>query len=128
MHDAEPSQRLDKWLWCARFFKTRSLAGRTIAESGIRVTRHETTMRTEKPGFGIRCGDTLTFAKADRVFVIEILSLAERRGPAPEAQSLYTDHSPPAPAREKVMPHPAAQEGRPSRKARAEKARFDDPF
>lgn len=78
-------QRLDKWLWCARFFKTRSLAASTVASGKVRVNG----TRVSKPGYGAKVGDVLTFAQAKKIVVVEILNLGERRGPATEAQMLY---------------------------------------
>jgi ribosome-associated heat shock protein Hsp15 len=84
-------------LWHARFFKTRSLATRKVAE-GLRLNGQ----RTDKPAATIRPGDVLTFVQAERVRVIEIVALAAKRGGAPEAQTLYRDlepegDTPPAP-------------------------------
>lgn len=87
------SQRLDKWLWCARIFKTRALASKVVTGKGARITRNGQTDRTDKPSFGIRPGDTIAITKDRTIKVLEIVDLAERRGPAPEAQSLYIDHS-----------------------------------
>lgn len=86
---AGPSQRLDKWLFCARIFKTRALAGRTVAGKGVRVTRNGQTSRTDKPNFGIRPGDVLAFARGKDILVLRVEGLAERRGPAAKAQGLY---------------------------------------
>ena len=87
--------RLDKWLWFARFFKTRSLSAARVAAgdvrvNGVRVTKRATT---------ISPGDVLTFAIGDHVRVIEVVALGARRGPAPEAQALYNDQSLPRPVR-----------------------------
>ncbi|MFZ5965097.1 RNA-binding S4 domain-containing protein [Thalassococcus sp. BH17M4-6] len=91
---AEPTGkiRLDKWLWHARFFKTRSLAAKVVA-AGIRVN----AQRVAKPACAVGPGDVLTFSKEKDVRVIRIEALGERRGPAPEAQALYTDLAPPEP-------------------------------
>lgn len=78
-------RRLDKWLWFARFYRTRALAADAVQAGRIRVNG----ARTVKPGFALKVGDVLTFAKAGRVMVVEALALGERRGPAPEAQTLY---------------------------------------
>lgn len=79
--------RVDKWLWQARFFKTRGLAA-ALAESGhLRINGQP----TRKPGAGVGEGDVLTFPQGARIRVIRILALGERRGPAPEAQTLYLD-------------------------------------
>ena len=90
-----PKQRLDKWLFQARFFKTRSLAAKLVSGGHVRVNGN----RAGKPAHGVGPGDVLTFVQARQVRVVRIDALAERRGPAPEAQALYTDMSPePAPA------------------------------
>jgi ribosome-associated heat shock protein Hsp15 len=86
---SETSQRLDKWLWCARFFKSRSLAAKFCEEARLRVSGQ----LTHKAHFGIRPGDVLTFPLGPHIRVIKILALALRRGPAPEARALYDDLS-----------------------------------
>jgi ribosome-associated heat shock protein Hsp15 len=78
-------QRLDKWLWCARFMKQRSDCARLIAEGFLRINRQP----TEKAHARLRVGDIVTLPLRGDVHVIEVLSLATRRGPASEAQSLY---------------------------------------
>lgn len=83
----EDTIRIDLWLWYARFYKTRSLAARAVKETRIRINRRVVT-KTSQP---VRVGDVLTFPKADEVQVIEVVRLGERRGPAPEARSLYRD-------------------------------------
>jgi ribosome-associated heat shock protein Hsp15 len=85
--------RLDKWLWQARFFKSRSLAAEVIADGHVRVNG----TRISRPGRDIAQGDTLTFPQADRIRVVRILALGLRRGPATEAQALYLDLDPVAP-------------------------------
>lgn len=84
--------RIDKWLWQARFFKTRSLAAKVVA-SGLRVNGTSVA----KPAFAVGPGDVLTFAQGRDVRVIRVVALGERRGPAPEAQTLYEDLDPPRP-------------------------------
>ena len=91
MTDPTPGQRLDKWLWHARFFKTRGLATKLVSAGHVRIDG----ARVSKPSYSIRPGLTLTFPQAKRVRVIRIESLSTRRGPAPEAQALYTDLTPP---------------------------------
>jgi ribosome-associated heat shock protein Hsp15 len=85
----EPStkDRLDKWLFQARFHKTRALAAQQIEKGRIRINGQRTT----KPGHAIRTGDVLTFAQGDTIRVIRVLHLGVRRGPATEAQGLYAD-------------------------------------
>jgi len=77
--------RLDKWLWHARFFKSRALAARVIEKNGVRIDGR----RVKKPGAAVRVGDTLTFVQGREVRVVRILTLGERRGPASEAATLY---------------------------------------
>ncbi len=90
----EPSgrMRLDKWLWHARFARTRSLAAK-LCEAGIRIDG----ALVHKPGASIRPGQVLTFALGRHIRVIEIAALGDRRGPSAEAQTLYRDLAPPAP-------------------------------
>ena len=80
-------QRLDKWLWCARFMKARADCARLVAEGLIRINRQV----TDKPHARLRPGDVLTLPLRGDVRVVRVLSLATRRGPAPEAQGLYED-------------------------------------
>lgn len=79
--------RLDKWLWQARFFKTRSLAAAVANKGKVRINR----MLVTKPHYKVRPGDVLTFAQGHDIRVIRIIALGERRGPAPEARTLYED-------------------------------------
>ena len=85
--DAAARSRLDKWLWQARFFKTRAEAAEIIGKGRVRVNGQ----RMSKPGHGIAAGDVLTFAPGDRIRVIRIAALGVRRGPFSEAQMLYID-------------------------------------
>lgn len=84
--------RLDKWLWHARFFKSRSLAARLCAAARVRINRAvvNKTHATVKPG------DVLTFPLARDIRVVEVVALGERRGPAVEARTLYRDLAPPS--------------------------------
>lgn len=77
--------RIDKWLWHARFYRSRTLA-QEAAESGL-VRLNGT--RVEKPGHGVRPGDVLTVPHGRQVVAVRILAVASRRGPAREAQALY---------------------------------------
>lgn len=86
--------RLDKWLWQARFFKTRSLSAARISGGKVRLNGDKTL----KPGARLRVGDTLTFAQGNAIRLIRVVSLGERRGPASEARQLYDDLDPPKPA------------------------------
>ena len=79
--------RLDKWLWHARFFKTRPLAARYVEKARCRVDGRV----TDKPHANVEAGMVLTFALGHRVRVVKIVALGERRGPAPEARTLYDE-------------------------------------
>ena len=84
-------QRLDKWLWCARFMKARADCARLVAGGLVRINRQP----TDKPHARLRPGDVLTLPLRGGVRVIEVLALAQRRGPASEAQTLYRDRDEP---------------------------------
>jgi ribosome-associated heat shock protein Hsp15 len=107
--------RLDKWLFHARFLRTRSLAAKLIAEGKCRVNGE----RAEKPARLVAPGDVLTLPQGARIRVVKILTIAERRGGAPEAQALYEDLAPdPAPAPERTGPRPTKKDRRAYDKAR----------
>lgn len=114
------AQRVDKWLWSARIFKTRTLAAKMVSDGGFRITRGSETVRIDKPSALVRPGDRLAFLINGRMRVLEIRACAERRGPASEAQALYTDQSPP-PDRSAA---PSAGGARPTKKDRREIARL----
>ncbi len=79
--------RLDKWLWHARFFKTRSLAARHVETLRCRLDGRA----TDKPHTSVAPGMILTFALGAKVKVVRIVALGERRGPALEARTLYDE-------------------------------------
>ena len=85
--DVAATLRLDKWLWQARFFRSRGLAAEEIEAGHVRINGQ----KTKKPGHVLRAGDVLTFPQGDRIRLIRVLALGERRGPATEAQELYLD-------------------------------------
>jgi ribosome-associated heat shock protein Hsp15 len=103
--DVGPKLRLDKWLWQARFFKTRDLAAQTVGQGHLRINGN----RCSKAGHGIGIGDVLTFPQGNRVRVVRVLALGLRRGPAAEAQDLYFDLDPVSPT-EAEGPPPTALE------------------
>lgn len=82
--------RLDVWLSRARFFKTRSIAARFVEEGRVRLSRGAGEARLDKPSRTVRCGDGLVFAIGGRLIAVRVERLGERRGPAREAQSLYS--------------------------------------
>ncbi len=80
-------QRLDLWLWSARFLKARSDCARLVSEGSVRINRQP----TDKPHARLRPGDVLTLPLRGEVRVVRVLFLATRRGPAPEARLLYEE-------------------------------------
>ncbi len=83
----EGRQRLDKWLWFARFAKTRTLAAKLVAAGHVRINGQ----RTDNAAKGLAVGDVVTIALARSTLVVRVEALGERRGPAPEARQLYAD-------------------------------------
>ncbi len=85
------SQRVDIWLWHARFFKTRSLSSKIIRAGKVRLNGQKIT-KAKTP---VVVGDVLTFPQPNIIRIAKILTFNHRRGPAPEAQALYEDLTPP---------------------------------
>ena len=81
-------QRLDKWLWCARFMRQRSDCAALVGQGGLRINR----MPTDKPHARLRVGDVITLPLRGAVRVVEVRALAQRRGPASAAQALYQEY------------------------------------
>jgi len=84
--------RLDKWLWHARFFKSRTQAAAFCAEGRLRLNRRHVD-RAHAP---VRAGDVLTFPLGKSIRVVRVRALGTRRGPPPEARALYDDLAPEA--------------------------------
>ena len=125
MAAVEPGIRLDKWLWYARFFKTRSLATAQCQAGRVRIDGAVVT----KPHAAVRPNQVLTIVQAQQVRVVRVVGLGARRGPASEAQTLYEDLSPPSPEtrlpRDPSGHHPASSgptrvpgSGRPTKRDR----------
>ena len=89
--DANGKLRIDRWLWFARFFKTRSIASRLSARRKVRV---DGTI-VSKASHTVSVGNVLTFPQGRIIRTVRILALGDHRGPAPEAQALYDDLAPP---------------------------------
>ena len=87
--------RLDKWLWYARLFKSRSIAQRACTSRKVRINRKVVV----KPNTVLRIGDVLTVAQGPRIRVVQVCSLGRRRGPAVEAVTLYQELELAAPPR-----------------------------
>lgn len=116
---SRPTIRADKWLWHARFFKTRTLAAKVVAGGHLRLN----AAKVHKPAQAVGPGDVLTFPQGTRIRVVKVVALGERRGPAPEAQALYEDLTPasdPQPANPRFE-----GKGRPSGKDRRNARLFD---
>jgi ribosome-associated heat shock protein Hsp15 len=112
------TRRADKWLWFARFFKSRTLAAEVCKAGRLRVSG----TKVAKANHPLRVGDILTFPQGRQIRVVRVVALGERRGPAPEAQQLYEDLQPPEPAKPKDAPPPGAERekgaGRPTKRDR----------
>lgn len=82
--------RVDVWLWRARFFKTRSMAAKFVEEGRVRMTRAGQENRLDKPARPVKVGDQLVFALGGRLIAVTVEAMGERRGPAAEARTLYS--------------------------------------
>ncbi|MCO5104267.1 MAG: RNA-binding S4 domain-containing protein [Burkholderiaceae bacterium] len=119
--DTIQSMRIDKWLWCARFFKTRSLAAEEIARGRVRINGTVTKASRE-----VRCGDTVDLRQGRVPRSVLVRGINQVRGPAPVAQLLYEETPESAAARaaaaerQRLAPEPAAalHEGRPTKRDR----------
>ncbi|OIQ29869.1 MAG: RNA-binding protein S4 [Alphaproteobacteria bacterium MedPE-SWcel] len=112
MNDHAGKIRIDKWLWHARFFKTRSLAARQVGAGHVRVNG----AKVLKPSQTVTVEDVLTFAQGQLVRVVRIVALSDRRGPAAEAQTLYFDMTE---TQEKAPVNPKFEgKGRPDKRSR----------
>ena len=118
--DIAASVRLDLWLWAARFFRTRALAKQAIDTGKVEVDGQRA-----KPSRGVRVGDALLVARGEERFGIEVLALADVRGPASVAQTLYRESESSRLAREHARALRAAErsgyrapETRPDKRAR----------
>jgi ribosome-associated heat shock protein Hsp15 len=121
-----PRVRMDKWLWAARFFKTRALAARACELGRIECNRQPAKASRE-----VRVGDLLQVKNDTGDFQLEVLLLSEMRGPAAVAQTLYRETEASREFRlklaeeRKAMPHfEALREGRPSKRDRRELGRL----
>jgi ribosome-associated heat shock protein Hsp15 len=99
-------QRLDSWLWCARFLRARADCARLAESGGVRVNRQP----TDKAHARLRVGDIVTVLVNGQVRVVRVQALAARRGPAPEARGLYDEIIEPA-----AQPPCASEESPPYR-------------
>lgn len=122
--------RINKWLWAARFFKTRSLASQAVDGGHVRVNG-----QVVKPAKEVRIGDTLEIAAAGASWTVIVRGLNEQRRPAPEAQQLY-EETPESSARRaaerearRLAPEPGSElRGRPTKKARRQLKGLNEEF
>lgn len=116
-HDPEATRaetlRLDKWLWYARFFKTRTLAAKLCRARRVRI---DGVVQT-KANASVAVGNVLTFPQGRHIRVVRALALGARRGPAAEARGLYEDLAPPSTPSARPAPHArrVRGEGRPTK-------------
>ena len=122
------SMRLDRWLWAARFFKTRALASAAIAGGKVQVNRTRA-----KPAKQLKVGDELRARIGPYEWLVTVRALSERRGPPRDAQLLYDESPAGRDARErlaeahKIAPAPTYQgKGRPTKKERRELQRLEE--
>jgi len=118
--------RIDKWLWAARFFKTRALAIEAIDSGKVQVNEVRV-----KPAKTVDVGNRVAIRLGPYTFVVEVLGLSDKRGPAPQAQKLYKETEESIRQREELAFQRKAQaqevqrgEGRPTKKDRREIERF----
>ena len=81
-----PTLRIDRWLWAARFFKTRTSAATAVSGGKVHLNGQRT-----KPAKAVRAGDRLDVRRGDNRWEVTVLATAERRGPASEARTLYEE-------------------------------------
>lgn len=122
MSEPGDSVRFDRWLWAARFYKTRTLATSEVTGGKARLNGERV-----KPATPVRVGDTVRVMKAPYEWKVEVRGLAERRGPAREARKLYEETEASRKKREKrriqmrEVPVPTYEgKGRPTKKERRE--------
>ena len=123
--ESDARQRIDKWLWCARFFKTRSLAAEAVERGRVEVNGQLVKNSRE-----VKPGDKVTLEAHQQRWEFEVKGIAAARGPAPVAQSLYAE-TPDSRSRRQAeserrryQHEPAAQmHGRPTKRDRR---RIDD--
>lgn len=134
MHDPTPDSsdagrmRLDKWLWAARFFKTRSLAADEIAKGRVEVNGQPAKASRE-----LRCGDSVAIRQPPAVRTVQVRALSQVRGPAPVAQQLYEETAESLALRARLAeqrrfgtePAQAIEQGRPTKRDRRQLADWE---
>ena len=128
--EPQAALRIDKWLWAARFYKTRSLASAAISAGHVKLNG-----ATVKPARELHPGDTLELAIGDATWTVDVLGVNDQRRPANEAQQLYAE-TPTSAARRaalkearRLAPNPGSDlHGRPTKKARRQLRRFNESY
>ncbi len=125
---SEEAVRLDRWLWAARFFKTRGLATEAIRGGHVQLNGQRV-----KPAKGVTIGDRLEIRKGESLFVVDLLGLSSKRAAAPIAQLLYEETAKSLKAREvmqeaqrlqRAMGPQLGTEGKPDKRQRRQLHRF----
>ncbi|MEI7969496.1 MAG: RNA-binding S4 domain-containing protein [Betaproteobacteria bacterium] len=126
MTDSTDRVRIDKWLWAARFFKTRSIAAEMVDGGRVQVNGDRV-----KPARALRVGDTLSIRVGPYLWTVSVLELSDRRGPASVAQKLYVETEQSRAEREEVAerlranrPVNPLHKGRPTKRDRREMDRI----
>jgi ribosome-associated heat shock protein Hsp15 len=126
--DNDDKVRIDKWLWAARFFKTRALASDAVDGGKVRLNEQRV-----KPAKAVNVGDVLHVRRERFEYVVTVLALSNRRGPAPEAAKLYNESAESRAAREELALQLKAEnaalgerKGRPTKRDRRHIVRFTD--
>ena len=126
----DSSVRLDKWLWAARFFKTRSVAREAVAGGKVHLNGNRA-----KPGRSLNIGDELRIQRAEEEYTITIVDLTARRGPATVARTLYEESGESRTQREKLAEERklnrmqnTSNEGRPDKRQRRRLIRFRNKY
>jgi ribosome-associated heat shock protein Hsp15 len=123
-----PHLRIDKWLWAARFFKTRTQAAQAIDLGRVRANGARV-----KPAHALRIGETIEIQQGESRIEIVVVALSATRGPAPQAQQLYAETPASAAGRQareqarRDAPEPTRQlRGRPTKRDRRELRRLNE--
>ena len=120
--------RIDKWLWAARFFKTRSLAQQAVAGGRVKLNGDRI-----KPAHAVKPGDAIAARVEELEWQVIVRALSERRGPAPEARKLYEESAASLAERQRLLDlrrwgtEPASRlKGRPTKRDRRLMEKFAD--
>lgn len=127
MTENDKPVRLDKWLWAARFYKTRAVAAAAVAGGKVQINGVRV-----KPAKPVKIGDRLVVRTGPYEWTVTVAAVSEKRGPASEAQTLYNESEESRLAREEIalqrkaerLAAPAFSKGRPSKRDRRRIVRF----